>query len=197
MQASGQRRKRDRIGWVLGVALAGVLAWASAPTGAQESAAAGAEESAATGAEESAATGAEESAATGAEESAKAQESVVPVALERQGCIAQPEGRPSRSGERFGDELRVTSREGSLLLEHGLAHRCCHSVDVEVSASEGKVRFFEVWDGEGCRCWCSSRITARTDRLPPGEYAVEVVTARRGGPPEKRLQILAETVTVE
>jgi len=193
MQALARRRGQLWIAGTLGLLVVGVLAWASAPTAAEESAQA-AEESARAAVTEA---GRSAGAGSGLPAEAGSTHRAIPVVVEREGCVAQPDRRPSRTGERFRDELGVVSRDGSLLLEHGLTHECCHSVDVEVSASGGAVRFLEVWDGDGCRCWCSSRISARTSRLPPGEYAVEVVTARRGGPPEKRLQIFAETIAIE
>ena len=53
-------------------------------------------------------------------------------------------------------------------------HLCCRRVEMKFEVRDNQIKIYEVWHGRGCRCQCYSSLEAIVDKLPPGNYQVEV-----------------------
>lgn len=63
----------------------------------------------------------------------------------------------------------------SLLYTREVSHLCCREVTVSARQQQSLITITEYWFRPGCKCKCSSTVSAVMRQLPAGEYQVIVV----------------------
>ena len=94
---------------------------------------------------------------------------------------------------------RLSVDSCSILYHRTANHQCCRKVEIRSELNNQKITITEWWTGDGCRCYCSTDITATVSNLTAGQYSVTVVM--RGIVPQsngelKPVQLLDEAIQV-
>lgn len=99
------------------------------------------------------------------------------------GCAGKAASSKSPASEKYQDypDIKATVSPSirisgdSIYYTREVAHLCCRQVTVSTKKEQQTITITEYWFRPGCKCSCSSTVSAVIRQLPKGEYQVYAI----------------------